>query len=197
MLCAGIVSGCSSKSPPEQLADINVEYERVLNRYQKAYDAAATPEEADRAFSDLFPNTEYFTQKYFQLALDYPDSPVTAEALKWVATKGSAEKRGKAMDILFSAHAESDQMEIVALFLRHGSWKPLTEQRLRTLVTSPNRNVRAAAMFSLGDYLQTILQIQPKLADVELGKTFSKYHSAATRLVTSSHARDRNANLPV
>lgn len=180
LLCAGIVSGCSSKSPPEQLADINAEYERVRNRYQETYDSAETPEEADRAFSELFPNTEYFTKKYFQLALDYPDSAVTAEALKWVAVKGSAEHSDKAMDVLFSAYAESDQMEMVALDLRHDISETLSEQRLRTLVKSHHRNVRAAAMFSLGEYLQAILEIHPKLADVERGKTFSKFYSAAT-----------------
>lgn len=193
LLCAGIVVGCSSKSPPEQLADINAEYERVLNRYQEAYDSAATPEEADRAFSELFPNTEYFTKKYLQMALNYPDSPVTAEALKWVAINGSAAQSGKAMDILFSAHAESDQMDMVALDLRNEISKPLSEQRLRTLIKSPHRNVRAAAMFSLGEFLQAILEIQPKLADEERLKSFSKYNSAATIEYWRNHDVTANA----
>ena len=85
-----------------------------MDRYQQAYDSAETEEAAQLAFRELFPNREYFTAKYQQVAIHNVGHDVEARALQWIARQGTSESSVEAIDALFDRHANHAGMDIVA-----------------------------------------------------------------------------------
>lgn len=192
LLFTSVISGCASKSPAEQLETIKSEYQGVLDRYQKAYDAANSEEEAEQAFSRLFPNTKYFTAKYSQLAKDHPDSPVAAEALAWVAVHAASAEANQARETLFSRHLQSEHMRSVALSLRSDSSSPLSETRLKTLMESPHRSVQATAKFSLAEYYKRIHASKARFDDEEWMSRIRTLYSNTTIEFWRNHEATRS-----
>jgi hypothetical protein len=170
--------GCSRGTPEEQLAAVDEQYQGVMDRYQEAYDSAETEEAANRVFQDLFPNRDYFTAKYQRVADNNVDHDVEARALQWIARRGSIEPQAEAIDDLFERHANHPGMDVVARMLRFEDHDPQAEDRLkRLIVSSPHRNVKAAAIYSLAEFYRRILSSKSRLDDEDYVAKIRTYRS--------------------
>lgn len=172
------LTGCSAGTPDEQLAALDAEYEKVLQRYTEAYESAATEEDAEQVFRELYPNRDYFTERYQRLAGKFPNTETEARAFQWIARRGPGKQRAEAVDILFERHSDHPGMNVVASRLRFETRDLRTEERLRQLAKqSPHRKVRAVAIYSLAEFYRTVVSIRSRLDDDEYVKNMSKYCS--------------------
>lgn len=173
-----LLVGCSRGTPEEQLAAVKKQYEGARDYYQHEYQKAATEEEADQVFRRLFPNREYFSKKFKEVAENNVGHEVEAEALAWLANHGKSTDQNSALEALFSRHIEADCLSEVALRLRHETQKPKTEQRLKKLVEcSPHHSVKAHALFALAEFYRKSLRMKARLNDGSDTATIEKYHS--------------------
>ncbi len=146
------------------------QYARQQAAFQKAYDAAPTPDEKQKVLAEKHPKVERFAAKFLELAREAPTSDFAVEALIWVVghPTGPAtgtDPRSQALDLLRKQHVASDKLGPVCTRLIY-SPDEVSEALLRAaLAKSPDKGVQARACMSLAQNLKFRGRVRARLAD--------------------------------
>ncbi|MDG1893857.1 MAG: hypothetical protein P8J37_03005 [Fuerstiella sp.] len=98
--------------------------------------------------------------------------------MQWIARRATIEPQAQAIDDLFERHASHPGMDIVARMLRFEDHDPQAEDRLKRLIaSSPHRNVKAAAIYSLAEFYRRIVPRKSRLDDDGYVANIRKYRS--------------------
>ena len=186
-----------SKDPvADELAELGKEYYRLNDIQIQTQEAAreATDEGgklADAAISDeewlkrereleanaIDPDVEMLP-RMFDLAKRHPDSPSAFDALLFVITRGGPQTgnvHGKpwqhkedALDVVWASHAHDPRMFIVLDTLAGSLPSRKTEAFLRrALQDGPNKTIKAAAVYNLARYYQTLARVHQRSQEIE------------------------------
>jgi hypothetical protein len=168
------------KSPGEELQQIKSEFESARKNFEKAYEAAKTDEERQKA-SELYPQGPKYAPRVLAVAKKAEGTPVELEALLWVLDQAYYDQTiaTHAVDILLRRYAESKE---IAPAIRRMTYSQATntETFLRKVIEkNPNQNVKGAATFTLACYLKDNHGAQhtnnPKEAEELFEKVISDY----------------------
>jgi hypothetical protein len=143
------------ETPAEEYRGLRKEYETKRAEVLKAYNAAKTEEEKQKAF-DKWPNAEDYAGRVMKLVQKSPKDDFVTEALVWVVEQArSGPNVDKAMDMLVKDHIESTKLAGVCDVLSY-STSPSAQKYLETIMEkSPHHEVQGQACYSLADYLKT------------------------------------------
>jgi peroxiredoxin len=135
-------------------------YDEALAACQKAFDAAKTRAEKEKALVDKHPRAGEYAQLFLALARKHRGTPAAADSLAWIVSHPlspnhpQAGLRPEALTILARDHADSDQVGQLCLLLVF-SIDAATETFLRgVLARSKNSTVKGQACAALGANLK-------------------------------------------
>src|SRR5258708_5652922 len=102
------------KTPAEQLAALQKEYQAKRQEYFKAVREAKTNEERQGAAKEKLPNRREYAKRFMEIAEENKNAPeIAAKALAWIVSNlGDGNEADKAFELLIGQHLMS--AEIVA-----------------------------------------------------------------------------------
>jgi hypothetical protein len=141
-------------TPAEEFRSLVKDFENKQQEVMKAYQAAKTDEERNKAFTN-WPKPQDYSGKILKLAQDNPKDAFVPEALVWIVQQARfGPDANKALDILLTDHAKSEKLKDVCQSLGY-SGSPETEKHLRSILEkSPHKDVQGTACLVLGQYLR-------------------------------------------
>jgi thiol-disulfide isomerase/thioredoxin len=152
---AAALASQNDTSPSAAYKALAKEFDDALAAYQKAYQAARTPEEKQKVVKEKHPPVADFATKFMALARQHAGTAAAADALVWVVThpldaaQPEAKLRDEALGLLGKHHADSDAVgslctQLVLLV------DPATEKFLRAVREKAKKvPVKARAVASL------------------------------------------------
>jgi AhpC/TSA family len=142
------------QTPAEEFRSLVKDFATKQQEVRKAYQAAKTDEERNKAFAN-WPKPQDYTGKVLKLAQDNPKDAFVPEALVWVVQQARfGPEANKALDILLADHAKSEKLKDICQSLRY-SGSPQAEKHLRSILEkSPHKDVQGTACLVLGQYLR-------------------------------------------
>jgi hypothetical protein len=147
------------QTPKEQYEALVKEYNDQMQEFQKAYSAAKTDEERNKAFSEKYPKPDKLTPKFLELAEKNPKDPAAIDALVWVVNynrgqPGKDNPRAKALEILLRDHPDSDKVGTICMQMAY-DYEKSAETFLRTVLEkNKNKDVQGQATLALAQYLK-------------------------------------------
>jgi hypothetical protein len=138
------------KSPAQQYQAIIQEYNQAQSDFNRAYTAAKTDAERQKAIQEKYPQADKYADRFLKLAEDNPKDPAAFDALTWVVTRaGYGNEGARAMDLLLKDHVESPKLAQVCQSLRYNQ-SPAAEKLLRGVMEkNPSHEVKGQATYSL------------------------------------------------
>jgi tetratricopeptide (TPR) repeat protein len=137
--------------PAEQYQALVKEYQKAQQDFSKAYSAAKTDEERQKAFTEKYPMPQKYAPRFLKLAQDNLKDPAALDALIWVVTAaGHTPEGGKAIDLLLADYVTSPKLGSVCQALQYGDASAAADRLLReAMVKNPSHEVQGHACFSL------------------------------------------------
>jgi thiol-disulfide isomerase/thioredoxin len=178
-LLIGLVCGGLALAQKPDAADglraykeLEAEYTRALADFQKAYRAALTPEQRQKA-QDKHPRPAAWAPRFMAIAEKYPSSPAAVDALSWVvlhpvaAGEPAADARQRALRRLQTKYIRDERLGRLCTQLVQ-TIDPASVEFMKTaLEKSKSSGVRARACASLAQNLKYRGRLIPRLRDDE------------------------------
>jgi peroxiredoxin len=159
LLLATAAAG-QATSPAKVYQALVRDYEAALKEFQKASDAAPTPEAKEKAFRDRFPRPAAWAPRFMEFATRYPASQSAVEALTWVVDHPAEQSapehalRAKALGLLQTKHIADERVGRLCTGLVF-TIDPASETFLRQVFAkAPSAGARARACASLAHNLK-------------------------------------------
>jgi peroxiredoxin len=177
LLLAVLVTAADKKgaSIKLQYRKLKRQYETQFEVFQRAYNAASTPQERRKVFAEKHPDLDRYGARFLALARKAPRDETSVDALLWVIMHPAGlptgtDARSQALDLLRKDHIKSGKLATLCTLLPEAP-DPASEQFLRAaLAKSPHNAVKARACMSLALNLKyrgrilRRLKAEPKLA---------------------------------
>ena len=168
-------------TPGEQYKALLREYQNELKAYSKAVQAAKTPEDQQKAFTDHYPKPEKYSPRFVALAEKNPKDPVALDALIWVLSNRFGPGNGKdgsakAIAILERDHADSPKLASICQTMAYSIDKGSISFLRTLLAKSPHGEVKAEACLALA---QNMVQRKQLAVRLQGDPKFAKQYEAA------------------
>lgn len=141
-------------TPEERYQALLKEYQSKQEAFSRAYQAAKTDEERQKAFDEHNPDTSKYLPRFLALAEEDPKSKVGFDALMWIVQNGRGRHvpaTDKALDLLAREYVADERLAKVLPSLRY-NFSPKADRLLRAgLEKSPHREVKALACLTLAE----------------------------------------------
>lgn len=170
------------RTPADQVAAIENEYNAALRAFSDKYQAAKSDDERTKVVASSYPKPETFAPRMLAIAKAHPDDPAAFAALSWIARQGFASDEPaskEAMALIAARYAEDPRIaEILPVFAyRPGDHVPLLE---RVIEKNPDRSARGVACLTLADVLKERSELARRLRDdAELRARYEQYAGKA------------------
>ncbi len=154
---ANVEIAAEAKSPAEQFEAAKSRYDAARNDFMALYQKAP---EADRAtlVKEKLPKPEDYASEFLKIAAENPKDSSAFDSLMWVANNvRSGEPAKLAFNALFAEHIDNEKLADICATLGYSMPSQEVEDRLNRLIEeSPHDGVKAAAMFYLANYLNSV-----------------------------------------
>jgi hypothetical protein len=142
----------AQEAPVQEQVDAVLErYDEAYEEFNKAWGAAETDEERQRAFEESYPDGDAFAAELMAIAEVHPKDPAVAEAYEWILRNASdREVQTRAARGLVRDFADRDGL---GLSLRSLPPVPASLEVLREAAKSEHAQLAGSATFTLGTKL--------------------------------------------
>jgi hypothetical protein len=177
----------STATPAERYRDLLKAYEKAQQEFSKAYHAAKTDAERQKALSAADLNVYSYADKMVKIAQDAPKDPVAVEALVWVATYTGGPQADQAMNNLIADHVQDPKIASLCARIALTTDSPRSERFLReVLAKNSGREAKGQACLALGQRLK--MQAERQADSKEKHEALSKEAEALLERVTKEFA---------
>jgi tetratricopeptide (TPR) repeat protein len=153
LFCAAVVRA-EEKDPAKEFEAIKGEYDAARQKFEKAYQAAKTDEEREKA-GVFYPQGQTYAHRVFGIAKKSPSTPLELEALTWVLSNTYDPKIcTEAVDLLMEHQLEKKGLDSLITTMSY-SRAENAEKFLRAVIEkNPDNNTKALATYVLAAYLK-------------------------------------------
>lgn len=158
----------------EQLAAIKTQYTKASSDFRKASRKATENEERMKLSTEFRKSISDLTSNAMTLATENLKDDAAIDAISWVASIGDPAQKTKAIDLAMEHFADSTGIKDIAVSLARSAPSQKSEDLLKSLLeNSPHKEVKAAALYSMTQFYDSVMRGQ------EYAKTNEQYKASA------------------